>query len=588
MRRPRSSLWGASDGEGCREAACSGPVRLIAGAGSRLRGLALSATCALCLAAALSVWTTSDGGLARAAGAARATAASTTCDLNAGPSNLGAEISAARPGQTVCLAAGSYGTVTGAAKAGPAPVTIEPAPGASVDMTVAFNGASNLVVTGVTLDNATVQGATHDVTLSYSTVVSSGQIAIYPDQMTSASNIVIDHDTLVNQSCGTGLQGRIDVQDVGPNNSNPVGLTISNNYLSGGSADGVHLDAGSGIQVLNNTFTQFGDQGSCHTDAIQIYGSASHIIMKGNFFYDQQNTAGCSLGMWDGGDHNLFEDNVVAGNPNSGCYAAVDLLDDNASTVIHNVFAYGGCLPHGLPSNPCGEVMLGGKSSQGAGSGTLIRDNIMTDFANGDGGLNSTFSEDHNLCRNGCGRTVGDTGPSTGDLKGVPQFVGGPTPSTFDGFQLAPGSPGVGAASDGTNIGLELPPTGAGTPAGGPGVGGAGGVAGGGNNGIDALVRVKLTLHRIRRGGRVTFLITLRVPASVTINLMRVVSRPARGKAHRRFRVQPVASLVFHGRAGLNRFRISKVHGHTLKPGVYKARIAAGGKPRWVTFTVVA
>jgi hypothetical protein len=580
MRTPRPRLRGAFDGEGCRGRSSRASYPFAA-AGDRLRRLRASVIGAVCLAA-LGICVASGAWLAQAAGAARA--ASTTCDLNASTSNLGAEIAAAQPGQTVCLASGSYGTVTGAAKPGPAPVTIEPAPGASVDMTVAFNGASNLVVTGVTLDNATVQGATHDVTLSYSTVASSGQIAIYPDQMTSASNIVIDHDTLVNQSCGTGLPGRIDVQDVGPNNSNPVGLTISNNYLSGGSADGVHLDAGSGIQVLNNTFTQFGDQGSCHTDTIQIYGSASHVIMKGNFFYDQQNTAGCSLGEWDGGDHNVFENNVVAGTPNSGCYAAVDLLDDNSSTVIHNVFAYGGCLPHGLPGNPCGEVMLGGKSGQGAGSGTLIRDNIMTDIANGDGGLNSQFSEDHNLCRNGCGGTAGDAGPGTGDLRGSPQYVGGPTPSTFAGFYLAPGSPGIGAASDGTNMGLELPPpTTGGTGSGALGGTGAGGVP----TSIDALVRVKLALHRIKLGGRVSFVVTLRAAAPVTIHLMRVVVRRVRGKAHPRFRLQSVASLVFKGSVGLNKFRISKVHGHKLNPGVYKAKIAAGGKPRWVTFTVV-
>lgn len=582
MRTPRSRLRGASNGEGRREQASAGAFRAFADAAYRRRGcrLPFSAICAVCLAAALSICiVASDAGLAQAA----------TCDLNASTSNLSAQIAAAQPGQTVCLASGSYGTVTGAAKPGPAPVTIAPAPGAGVDMTVAFNGASNIVVTGVTLDNATLQGSTHDVTLSYSTVASSGQIAIYTDQMTATSHIVIDHDTLVNQSCGTGLQGRIDVQDVGPNNSNPVGLTISNNYLSGGTADGVRLDAGSGIQVLNNTFTQFLDQDPCHTDAIQIYGSASHIIMKGNFFYDQQNTAGCSLGMWDGGDHNLFEDNVVAGNPNNGCYGAVDLLDDNSSTVIHNVFAYGGCLPH----NPCGEVTLGGKSGQGAGSGTLIRDNIMTDIANGDGGLNAKFSEDHNLCRNGCGGTVGDTGPGTGDLKGSPQFVGGSTPSTFAGFALAPGSPGIGAASDGTNIGLEQSPTntpgGTGTGNGGAlggagfGVGGAPGAAGS----VDELVRAKLALHRIRRGGRVTFVVTLRAAAPVTIDLIRVVVRRVHRRAQPRFRFQPVASRVFKGKAGLNRFRIAKVRGHTLNPGLYKAKIAAGGKPRWVTFTVV-
>jgi hypothetical protein len=229
--------------------------------------------------------------------------------------------------------------------------------------------------------------------------------------------------------------------------------------FSGGDADGIQLLGGEyGTQILGNTFTKLDDgltNDGNHTDAIQIYGG-THDIVKGNFFYNQVNMAGCSLAEWDGGDHNVFENNVVAGTPNNGCYAALDLLDDKSSTVTHNVFAYGGCLPNGLPGDPCGEVMLGGKSSEGAGSGTVIRDNIMTDIANGDGGLNATYSEDHNLCRHTCGGT-GDQGSKAGDITGAPTFVGGTNPTTFAGYALATGSAGIGAASDGTNIGLELP-----------------------------------------------------------------------------------------------------------------------------------
>ena len=548
--------------------------------------LSLAAAASICLPACAAKAAEDATG----AGGGRSTVASSGCDLNATTSNLASQLAATQPGQTVCLASGSYGTFTGAAKPGPAPVTITAAPGAGVDMPVVFNGASNIAVTGVVLDNATLEGSTHHVTLSYSTVASTGQIAIYPDQMTAASSIVIDHNTLRNQSCGTGLQGRIDVQDAGPNNSNPVGLTISNNYLSGGTADGVRLDAGSGIQVLNNTFTQFLDQNPCHTDTIQIYGSASHVIMKGNFFYNQQNTAGCSLGMWDGGDHNVFENNVVAGSPNNGCYGAVDLLDDNSSTVIHNVFEYGGCLPHGLPGNPCGELTLGGKSGEGAGSGTLIRDNIMTDIANGDGSLNSTFNEDHNMCRpgKGCTGTVGDRGPGTGDMNGVPVFAGGSTPSAFNEFALCPGSPGVGAASDGTNIGLELPTANC-SGTGNTGGGGSGTGTGTGSVAIRsfaALAGVKLAAHKIRRGAPVIFLIRLRARARVTITFLRLVVPRAHGRSHRNSYYKPAGTFVFYGRAGLNRLRVFKLHRRKFTAGRYHANVSAGGKSRRVTFTI--
>lgn len=416
--------------------------------------------CSLCLLGAAIMfvaWHDTDqvrGAHSATKSAQGASVAPPRCDLSADASTLASQVAAAEPGQTVCLASGSYGTFTGATKSGR--VTLRPARGASVDMAVSFNGASNITVTGITLQGAVVKGATHDITLSHSTVPSTGQITVLPDHMAATSDVVIDHDTFVNQSCiHFSLAGRIDVQNTGNNNSNPVGLTISNNYLSGGSADGVRLDTGSGIQVLDNTFTQFNDADPCHADTIQIYGSASHVIMKGNLFYNQQNTAGCSLGMWNGGDHNVFENNVVAGAPNGGCYDALNLYRDNSSTVIHNVFAYGGCLPNGLPSNPCGEVALGGSAGV-AGSDTLIRDNIMTGILNSERGPNSTFSEDHNLCIDTCGGP-GDQGPGTGDITGAPTFAGGSAPSTFSGFALCAGSPGVGRASDGTNIGLELP-----------------------------------------------------------------------------------------------------------------------------------
>ncbi len=89
---------------------------------------------------------------------------------------------------------------------------------------------------------------------------------------------------------------------------------------------------------------------------------------------------------------------------------------------------------------------MGAKTGESGGSGTLIRDNIVTDISLFQG---ATASEDHNLFR------VSNSG--TGDLTGAPQYVGGAAPATFAGFALAPGSPGIGKASDGTNMGIELP-----------------------------------------------------------------------------------------------------------------------------------
>ena len=44
---------------------------------------------------------------------------------------------------------------------------------------------------------------------------------------------------------------------------------------------------------------------------------------------------------------------------------------------------------------------------------------------------------------------------SASDVGGVPIYEGGDAPTTRAGFALAAGSPGVGAASDGGNIGIR-------------------------------------------------------------------------------------------------------------------------------------
>ena len=504
---------------------------------------------------------------------AQNTAASTTCDLNATPSNLGSQVAAAQPGQTVCLASGSYGTFTGAAK--PGRVTVTAAPGASVDMSLDFNGASNITVAGMTIGTATIEGASHDITVSGSTFPPpGGAITVHPDQMNASSNIVIDRDTFNGQLCDQmSAQGRVAVEAIGNNNGNPLGLTISNNLFEGGTADGIRPDSGSGIQILNNQFISFDNSlnETCHTDAIQLYGSATHILFKGNFFYNSIDMAGCSFSEWNGGDFNTFEDNVVAGTPNNGCYDAIDLHSDNGSTIIHNTFAFGGCLPARNKTTPCGNVDL----ADDAGHGTVIRDNVMTGFSITG---NPSYSEDHNLCHDtGCG------GP--GDRTGTPTFVGGAAPTTFAGFALASGSAGVGAASNGTNIGIELPTNGiasAGAPAGSGGdsrTGPARTVSG-------ELVGVKMLAHTFGFGTAVIFKVRLTARAKVTIKLLRFIATRGHRSSRTRGRYKLVGTVKFSGKRGMNRLRIVKVRQHRLKLGRYRATVTAGHGSRRVTFTI--
>jgi hypothetical protein len=101
-------------------------------------------------------------------------------------------------------------------------------------------------------------------------------------------------------------------------------------------------------------------------------------------------------------------------------------------TIQHNTFAGGGDVRF--------EVFNGYTPS-----GNLVRDNVFT----AGGGISTSSSgygaNDHNL-------NAGQSG--NGNVTGTPVFVGGSNPTSYAGYRLASGSPGKGAASDGTDMGI--------------------------------------------------------------------------------------------------------------------------------------
>jgi hypothetical protein len=361
-------------------------------------------------------------------------------------------VAAAQPGQTVCLASGSYGTFTGAAKSGM--VTIKPASGANVRMGLDWNNVTFITVTGVTITDALILGNSHDLAITYSTVTP-GSIHLLTDQFNHA-NILIDHDSFPNTIATSG-EGRVWTDYNTVNTTNIIGVTVSNSLFSGGDMIDILIEGGAGLQVLNNEFTGMDNRinEAIHSDTIFNYGDQGYNVIKGNWFHDQLDVPACGWAQWDGGNNNVFENNVIshAGGPGGydGCYESMSVLNDRNSIIAHNVIE-----PGTGEAGPIGQIDLGGKSSEGAGSGTVIRDNTLGFIANGNGGLNSTFFENHNICVNGCGAT-GDQGTGVGDITGSPIWAGGSAPTTFAGSALAPGSAGIGAASDGTNTGIELP-----------------------------------------------------------------------------------------------------------------------------------
>jgi Bacterial Ig domain/Right handed beta helix region len=370
-------------------------------------------------------------------------------DLQANPGTLTGVFNAAQGGDVIHLAAGDYGTFRGGSK--PSMVALVPQPGATATMSVAFNPASYVRLDGLTIDDATLEGATHHVTVANSRFT--GSVVIRTNQMANAG-VLFDGNTHVGITvCGTCYEGRITLPGSGPSAS---GVVILHSLFSGGNSDGIQ-NGSNGTQIIGNEFTNLdqADPNVAHTDPIQLYGSRNSVV-RGNYIHDT--ASGIMSG--DGTDHELIEHNVILRTGNS----PIILGPDDGSVVRHNTLM--GTL----------RVCAGGSGAcngSAPSSGTVVKDNVVTTlYTNGAPGNPATYAEeDYNLINSR------DGGPAAGahDIIGRPTFVGGATPTRFAGFELAANSKGKGNASDGTDRGANVtgvtvgPGGGVPTPGGGAG-----------------------------------------------------------------------------------------------------------------------
>jgi hypothetical protein len=364
-----------------------------------------------------------------------ASSGSTSCNLNATPSNFSSQVSAASAGQTICLASGNYGTWNGVNKA----VTITAASGASPQMVIAFGSGDG----GFTLDHianlsGTIFGGSN-ITIQNSTFSSASCTIGCLDIEGSMSNVVINHDTFSYpyQSTSSGPNSKVFLDTSG--SSPGAAVTLENSYFANGDLDGIHFGGGSGDLVKDNFFANFCDRNVNHTDNMQFEGG-TQIAIQGNYIYTPGPTSssGCVAGgivSYDGGTNGvLIENNVVDTTRDWG----IELYSDQSSIVEHNTVVYHPQSYSAFNSGD-GQIDIDRKSQDPAGTGTHVYDNVATvDFTNG-----STGTADHNTnpstvsyaspCSSGC--TYGST-------------------RVHDNYLLAAGSPGVGAADNGTNTGI--------------------------------------------------------------------------------------------------------------------------------------
>jgi hypothetical protein len=101
------------------------------------------------------------------------------------------------------------------------------------------------------------------------------------------------------------------------------------------------------------------------------------------------------------------------------------------------------------------------KSGSSPSTNGVVRDNVFVNgYTNAAGAGNCTGCTVTNNLFTSNGNSSG-----LAALVAVPSFVGGPNPTTYAGFVLAPGSPGRASASDGTDRGIRVAPAAAPAPA---------------------------------------------------------------------------------------------------------------------------
>ncbi len=115
----------------------------------------------------------------------RSSAVAAGCNYNASPSSFSSAVSAAAPGQTVCLTSGDYGSWRGTNKA----ITVQAAAGAAPTMQISFgSGASSFTLSGMHGMGGSVSGGTSNVTVENS--VFSSELSVDG----AVSGIVINHN----------------------------------------------------------------------------------------------------------------------------------------------------------------------------------------------------------------------------------------------------------------------------------------------------------------------------------------------------------------------------------------------------------
>ena len=204
------------------------------------------------------------GGDAKPAAKAEATPrpAGSACTVHVDPASFVGEFSAAEPGDVLCLASGRYQPFVGAEEADK--VTIRAEKGARPRLPFDFDGATNLVLEGLTIPLGRLAGATRDITIRDSAFT--GPLTI---EGLADANVLLEHNTHLDIDAPPGASpARIHLNYSA---RAPSGVTIRDSLFAGGDADGIQT--GVGVEIVDNEFRDILEKGPNHTDAIQLIGA---------------------------------------------------------------------------------------------------------------------------------------------------------------------------------------------------------------------------------------------------------------------------------------------------------------------------
>jgi len=360
-----------------------------------------------------------------------------SCDRNATTSTFSAEVAAATPGQTVCLTqSANYGSFTGTNKA----ITITPADGISPTMTLNLgSGDADFTIdgkretwddtTGLHINGGSIQAGVTGVTFRDFWSTGAGRLWVFDAGPICGSNITIDHGHFYDVYSGEAII-YVDHTSGEPCNT---GLTIQNSLFRHSSADGVKLSNDARVDILDNKFLDskeclpgIGCSGN-HTDAVQFYSGTGSVV-RGNWV-DQCDQA---ISGFDGQSSALIEHNLVT---NCGAHWLTYMADTPASTVQWNTIG-----------DSAGAVICGNKSGLDTPSDTIIRNNVARGIALTGGGATCTPDQNTN--------NLVDSGATAGNVNGIPLWVSGGAPTTFEGYCLSALSPGYFSSTVGGQVGL--------------------------------------------------------------------------------------------------------------------------------------